>query len=128
MIDEVVAPVFHNKVVPVTGVVANTELPQLFVTVIAGVAGIGLGAAVPLPAELVQELTVCVTVYVAFAVTLMDEVVAPVLQARLVPLVLNKELPQLLVTVTTGADGTVFGAAVPLPAALIQPFTVCVTV
>ena len=43
-------------------------------------------------------------------------------------LVDNKVLPQLLVTVTSGADGINLGAAVPEPAALVQPFTVCVTV
>ena len=35
---------------------------------------------------------------------------------------------QLLVTVTVGADGTTFGDAVPLPATLVHPFTVWVTV
>ncbi len=28
---------------------------------------------------------------------------------------------------TVGVDGTVLGAAVPVPEALVQPFTVCVT-
>ena len=37
-------------------------------------------------------------------------------------------LSQLLTTVTTGVAGAVFGAAVPLPAALVQPFTMVVTV
>ena len=40
----------------------------------------------------------------------------------------NVEVPQLSTTVTTGAAGVVFGAAVPLPDALVQPSTVCVTV
>jgi hypothetical protein len=60
----------------------------------------------------------------------MDVVVAPLLHNN-DPVKLeavNKELPQLFVTVTTGADGTVLGADVPLPFALVQPFTVCVTV
>ena len=35
---------------------------------------------------------------------------------------------QLFTTVTTGASGVVFGAAMPEPAALVQPFTVVVTV
>ena len=39
-------------------------------------------------------------------------------------LAVNTELPQLLETVTVGADGTTFGADVPLPAALIHPFIV----
>ena len=57
----------------------------------------------------------------------MDELVSPVLHIKLVPVALNTELPQLFTTVTTGA-GVVTGAATPLPAALVQPFTVCVTV
>jgi hypothetical protein len=36
--------------------------------------------------------------------------------------------PQLLTTDTDGAGGVLFGAAVPLPAALGHPFTVWVTV
>ena len=38
------------------------------------------------------------------------------------------ELPQLFTTVTTGADGIAFGAAIPLPERLVHPFTVWVTV
>ena len=54
---------------------------------------------------------------------------APVLHNKLPPaLVDNVELPQLLVTFTTGADGIAIGDAVPLPAPLVQPFTVVVTV
>ena len=34
---------------------------------------------------------------------------------------------QLSITVTTGVDGVVLGDATPEPAALGQPFTVCVT-
>ena len=44
------------------------------------------------------------------------------------PVAVNTELPQLLATATLGADGMAFGAAVPLPGALVHPFTVCVTV
>jgi hypothetical protein len=41
----------------------------------------------------------------------------------------NEAVPlQLLVTVITGAAGAVFGAAMALPGALVQPFTVWVTV
>ena len=40
----------------------------------------------------------------------------------------NTELPQLLTTDTVGANGVVFGAVIPLPAVLVHPFTVCVTV
>jgi hypothetical protein len=36
--------------------------------------------------------------------------------------------PQLFATVTTGADGITFGAAIPVPEGLVQAFTVCVTV
>src|SRR5436190_762290 len=60
----------------------------------------------------------------------MDDVVAPLLHNN-VPVKLpavNTELPQLLATVTVGADGAVIGADVPLPLALVHPFTVCVTV
>ena len=60
MIEEVVAPVLHNKV-PVA-VVDNVEVPQLFTTVTAGADGIAFGAAMPEPAALAQPLTVCVTV------------------------------------------------------------------
>ena len=38
------------------------------------------------------------------------------------------ELPQASLTVTTGVDGIDLGAAIPEPAALVQPFRVCVTV
>ena len=58
----------------------------------------------------------------------MDEVVAPVLHNKFpVALVDRIELPQLFVTVTTGVAGIAFGAAVPLPGALLHPFTVVVT-
>ena len=41
----------------------------------------------------------------------------------------NVDVPsQLFTTFTEGADGVVFGAAIPDPAALVQPSTVCVTV
>ena len=41
----------------------------------------------------------------------------------------NVDVPsQLLVTLTDGVDGVVFGAATPEPDALVQPSTVCVTV
>lgn len=57
VIEFVVAPLLHNNV-PLTPVAANTELPQLFVTLTEGVAGIALGAAAPLPALLVHPPTV----------------------------------------------------------------------
>ena len=40
------------------------------------------------------------------------------------PVAVNNELPQLLATVTVGAEGIAFGAAVPLPGALVEPLTV----
>ncbi len=58
-------------------------------------------------------------------------VVAPLLHNKdPVKLVaVRSELPsQLLTTPTDGAPGVVLGADVPEPAALVQPFTVCVTV
>ncbi len=60
----------------------------------------------------------------------MDEVVAPLLHSN-VPVKLDAvktELLQLSVTLTVGAAGIILGAAVPLPGALVQPPTVCVTV
>lgn len=52
--------------------------------------------------------------------------VAPLLHNN-VPLKLDAvktELVQLSVTVTVGATGIAFGAAVPVPGALVQPLTV----
>ena len=60
MIDEVVAPLLHNKV-PVA-VVDSVDVPQLFTTVTTGATGAVFGAAVPLPAKLVQPATAVVTV------------------------------------------------------------------
>ena len=61
-------------------------------------------------------------------VTVIEAVVAPVLHAIVPPAGIDKtELPQLFVTVTTGVAVTT-GAASPEPAALVQPFTVLVTV
>ena len=123
--DAVVAPLLHNKV-PVVPVAVNIELPQLLTTVTPGTATVPVGAAVPLPSTLVQLFTVWVTVYVPAVDTVMDEVVAPLLHNKLpvVPVAVNTELPQLFTTDTPGAGGIVFGAATPLPAALVQPFTV----
>ena len=60
---------------------------------------------------------------------MIDEVVAPLLHNNVpVAVVESVELPQLLATVTTGATGIAFGADMPLPAALVHPFTVVVTV
>ncbi len=53
-------------------------------------------------------------------------VVAPVLHDNdpVIDPAVNSELPQLSTTVTVGADGIAFGAAVPLPEALVHPPTV----
>jgi hypothetical protein len=56
---DVEAPVLHSSV-PVA-VVDKTDDPQSLTTVTTGVAGMVLGAAVPLPDALVQPLTVWVT-------------------------------------------------------------------
>ena len=56
--EDVVAPVFHNKL-PVA-VVLKVELPQLSASVTVGV-DTELGDAVPVPEALVQPLTVAVT-------------------------------------------------------------------
>ena len=87
----------------------------------------------PLPAELVQPFTVCVTVKVADVVTVMEAVVAPVFhknEAVGAPLAVNSELPQLLVTETVGADGmelTVNTAAVEftVPAMFVHTARYC---
>ena len=57
---------------------------------------------------------------------MIDVVVSPVLQSN-DPVnddAANTALPQLFVTATVGAGGIAFGAAMPLPASLIHPFTV----
>ena len=60
---------------------------------------------------------------------MIDGVLAPLLHNKApVAVVESVELPQLFTTVTTGVAGVVFGAAVPLPGALVHPFTVVVTV
>jgi hypothetical protein len=103
------------------------ELPQLSTTFTRGVVTEEFkGAALPLPDALVQPFTVCVTVYVPALVTVIEAVVAPLLhKSEPVKFVaVNTELPQLLTTPTVGAGGMGFGEAVPLPAALAQPFTV----
>ena len=64
------------------------------------------------------------TVYVPTVVTVIEAVVAPVDHNQFEPLAVNTELPQLLLTVTTGVDGTATGAATPDPEALVQPPTV----
>jgi hypothetical protein len=127
VIDAVVWPVLQ-RMVPPAGI-DRVELPQVFVTVTTGVGVIAAGAAVPEPAALVQPFTVLVTVRAPAVFTVIEAVVAPVLQRMLPPAGIERvELPQLFVAVTTGAAGAMAGAADPEPAALIQPFTVLVTV
>ena len=123
--DEVVAPLLHNKE-PVNDVAVSIELPQLFSTVTTGADGIAFGVATPLPEGLVHPFTVCVTVYVPAVVIVMDEIVAPLLHNKepVNDVAVNVELPQLSTTDTVGVDGIAFGAATPLPEGLVQPFTV----
>lgn len=120
----VVSPVLHNKE-PVKPEADNTELPQLLVTVTVGASGVVLGAALPLPGALIQPSVVWVTEYIPAVRTVMDALVSPVLHNN-EPVKLeavNKELSQLLTTVTVGAPGIVFGEAIPVPGELLQPFT-----
>lgn len=55
---------------------------------------------------------------------MIDGVVAPVDQLKLLPAALMVDVPHPLVTVVTGADGTVVGAAVTEDAVLVHPETV----
>ena len=129
VIEGVAAPVLHNKV-PVAAV-DKVDVPlQLFIIVTTGAVGVVFGAAVPLPGKLVQPFTVVVTVYDPAELTFIDDVATPVLHNNVPVAAVDKvEVPlQLSVTVTTGDVGVVFGAAVPLPGKLVQPFTVVVTV
>ena len=81
VIDEVVAPLFHNKE-PVNEPAVNVVLPQLSTTDTMGADGISFGAATPLPEGLVHPFTVCVTEYVPAVVTVINEVVAPLLHNK----------------------------------------------
>ena len=55
------------------------EVPQLSTTDTTGADGIAFGAAAPLPEGLLHPFTICVTEYVPAVVTVIDEVVAPLL-------------------------------------------------
>ena len=68
--------------------------------------------------------------YVPALLTVIDELVSVVLHNNVPEVVAESvEVPlQLFTTFTDGADGVIFGAAVPDPAALVQPSRVCVTV
>ena len=128
MIDVVVAALLHNNA-PEKPAAVRTELPQLFATLTVGAEGIVFGAEIPEPIALTHPLSVCVTEYVDASVTVIEVVVAALLQSNdpVVFVAVNKELPQLFVTFTTGADGIGFGAETPLATGLIHPLTACVT-
>ena len=124
---DVVAPVLHSSVP--SAIVESVDDSQLFSTDTIGAAGTVLGAAVALSGKLVHPFSVVVTVYIPGVVTIMLEVVAPVFHSRLPAAVVDKvDDPQLFTAVTTGVGGIVLGAAMPLPAGLVHPFTVVVTV
>jgi hypothetical protein len=125
VIEAVVAPVDHNRFVPVA---VNTELPHPSTPETVGAAGIVFGAAVTEAGALVHPPTVWVTVYVPADVTVIDAVVAPVDHSKLDPVADNTELPQLFVTVVTGAEGAAIGFAETVAGKLVHPPTVCVTV
>lgn len=119
MIEDPVAPLFHNKLPE--AVVDKVDEPQLFTTVTTGVAGAAFGEAVPEPGTLVQLPTVCVTLYDPPAVTVIEELLDPLLHNKLPEAVVDKvDEPQLSTTVTTGAAGAALGNAVPEPAELVQ--------
>ena len=104
----------HNNV-PVNEPAVNTLLLQLLVTDTVGAGTLEtIGAATPLPVALVHPLTVCVTVYVPEAVTVIEVVVAPVFHNKdpVKDPAVNVEPPQLFTTFTTGADGTAFTVSV----------------
>ena len=77
----VVSPVLHDND-PVTPVAVRTELPQKLLTDMPGAAGVSLGADVALAAGLEQPFIDWVTVYVPPVVTVIDDVVAPLLHNK----------------------------------------------
>ena len=91
------AALLHSNV-PAKAPAVSTELPQLSNTAIVGAAGIGLGAEMALAAGLIHPFTVCVTLYAAMFNTVIDEVVAPLLQCNepVELFAVSTELPQLL--------------------------------
>lgn len=128
VIEEALDPLLHN-IEPVKSDAVNNEFSQLSTMDTVGADGMIFGAAFPLPATLVHPSTSWVTEYIPPDVTVIEAFVSPVLHNS-EPLMLkavSTELPQLSATETVGAGGVVFGAAVPLPVKLLQPFTVCVT-
>ena len=127
--EDVVAPVLQSNAP--AAVADKFDVPsQLLVTLTVGADGIAIGAAVPVLTGLVHPFTVVVTLYVPATATVTEDVVAPVLHSNEpapAARVDNLEVPQLSTSVTTGAEGVVFGAAGPVPDALGHPFTVWVT-
>jgi hypothetical protein len=128
VIDELVPPVLHNRL-PVAVVDRVDEPLQLFTTVTIGVTGVVFGAATPEPGKLVQLPFVEVTVYVPARLTVIDEPVAPLFHSKLPGAFVDKvDVPlQLSTTFTIGAVSPIPGDASPEPGALVQPFTVWVT-
>ena len=123
VMEVVVSDVLQSKV-PVA-VVDKVELAQLSKSVTTGAAGTINGVAALIPGALGHPLAVVVTLYVPDAVTVIEEVVAPVFHNKVpVATVDNIEFPQLSASFTTGVEGAVFGAEVPVLTALIHPFTV----
>ena len=125
-----VPPSLHVNV-PVTPDAVIVDVPQLLMTLNTGVLGKALGLAVTaLLDALVHPLDVCVTVYVP-ALTVRGFPVPPSLQVNVpvTPVAVIVDVPQLLMTLNTGALGTALGLAVTaLLDALVHPLDVCVTV
>ena len=128
MIEEIVAAPGLQSKLPVA-VVDNTEFPQLLATDTTGATGVLLGEAELLPVTLVHPLTVTVTLYVPATPTVIEGVVAPVLQSNEPVAVVDKVevLLQLSTSVTVGPDGVLCNAATPVPAALLHPLKEAVT-
>jgi hypothetical protein len=117
--------------VPVTPDAVMVEFPQLFTTLNIGAEGMGVGFAVTLLLLTeVHPATVCVAVKVP-DVTVRGLPVPASLQVKVpvTPDALMVELPQLLTTLNTGAEGIGVGFAVTLLLFTeVHPATVCVAV
>ena len=72
---------------------------------------------------------VCVSEYVAASVTVIDEVVDPLLHVNdpANDPAVNKEFPQLLTTLMLGTAGIGLGADTVLATGLVHPLIVCVS-
>ena len=129
MIEADDSPVFHNN--EPEALVDKVDVPlQLFTTVITGVAGADLGAAVAVAGILLHPSTVAITVYAPAVVTVISAVASFVLHRKEpIPVAVNVEVPlQLLATNIPGIAGVDLGAAMPDPVPLVHPFIVDVTV